>query len=250
MNGFDGNALIHDLAAAKTPVERFDILTQGLAKLGLDTVNYGFFDTRAADMGETPIQFLTTMSEDWMRYYYERSLEDSDPHVTRVKASKITPYLWNESVIRGVASSAERHTAMEATEAGLRSALCVPLTSPLNPFAPVGGITLGSSLGEEAFKRVMQEHGATLASIAHVFHHASIRQLWHARDGNKLLTARERDCVRYLAEGKRQDGIAQALGLARVTVEMHLRAARQKLGAQTLNEAVAKALVLGEITID
>jgi len=36
--------------------------------------------------------------------------------------------------------------------------------------------------------------------------------------------------------------------VARVTVEMHLREARKKLGARTVNEAIAKALVFGEIS--
>lgn len=38
------------------------------------------------------------------------------------------------------------------------------------------------------------------------------------------------------------------MGIARVTVELHLRTARQKLGARTLYEAIAKALVMGEIS--
>jgi DNA-binding CsgD family transcriptional regulator len=33
-----------------------------------------------------------------------------------------------------------------------------------------------------------------------------------------------------------------------VTVEMHLRSARQKLGARTLHEAIARALIFGEIS--
>lgn len=193
------------------------------------------------------INFLTTMSDGWMSHYYDQNLSQTDLHVLRVRAGKITPYLLVDSAIRRLDSNGERHTAMAGAEAGLRSMMCVPLTGPMDPFAPVAGINLGSSLPEAEFKKIMQENGATLLSLAYLFHNASIRQLWQERSGLKALSVRERDCLQYLADGLRQDGIAHKLGLARVTVELHLREARKKLAAQTLNEAVAKALVFGEI---
>ena len=247
MNGFDSDGLIEDLARAETPAARFIALTAGLAKLGLDTINYGFFDVQAAAVAQADITFLTTMSDDWMRYYMDRNLSQTDSHVLRVRAGKITPYFWGESIIDRLNSSGEHTTASEAMEAGLRSALCVPLTSPMDPFAPVAGISLGSSLDESELKRVVQEHGPALLSIAYLFHNASIRQIWQDQAGSKPLSQREKDCLQYLADGRRQDSIAEHLGLARVTIEMHLRNARDKLGARTLNEAVAKALIFGEI---
>jgi len=250
MSGFDGDQLINDLAQASTPLARFDTLTAGLEKLGLNTINYGFFDPCAAVLSDEPIQFLTTMSDDWMRYYYDQGLEETDTHVIRVKERKITPYIWGERYIARLEVPGERATALEGTEAGLRSALLVPLTSPFDPFTPVGGIALGSSLDDAAFKGVIGEHGATLVTIAHLFHNSTIRQLWHEQDSGKVLSLRERDCLRYLADGKRQDAIADAMGLARVTVELHLRSARKKLHSATLHEAIAKALVLGEIRRD
>lgn len=247
MVGLGADDLIDKLAAAPTPAARFQALATGLSRIGLDTINYGFFDARAAEMASADIQFMTTMSDDWMRYYFGQSLAATDAHVVRVKARKITPYIWGERQILGLECKNEQVTALTAADAGLCSALCVPMTSPLDPFTPVGGITLGSSLGEREFKQILAEHGATLLSIAYLFHNASIRQLWSERAGGPLLSIRERDCLQYLADGKRQDSIAHAMGLARVTVEMHLGRARQKLSARTLNEAIAKAMVMGEI---
>jgi len=247
VNGFDGDRLIEDLAKAETPEARFNALTAGLAKLGLDTINYGFFDVQAAALAQADIAFLTTMSEDWMRYYMDRNLSQSDAHVLRVRAGKITPYFWGESAMERLEVGAQRETAFQGMSAGLRSSLCVPLTSPMDPFAPVAGISLGSSMDEGELKKVVQEHGPTLLSIAYLFHNASIRQIWQEQAGSKPLSQREKDCLQYLADGRRQDSIAEHLGLARVTVEMHLRKARHKLRARTLNEAVAKALIFGEI---
>ncbi|MDI1363887.1 MAG: LuxR C-terminal-related transcriptional regulator [bacterium] len=246
MNGFDGDRLIRDLARATTVTERFAALTSGLAALGLDTINYGILDPAAADLESAHIQFLTTMSDDWMTYYVGENLAVSDIHVARALARNLIPYRWGETQIDRIAGE-EKTTALQAVEAGLRSTLCVPLSGPLDPFSPVGAINLGSSMGEREFDLVMKEHGAALISIAHIFHNASIRQFWREWSGRKPLSARERDCLRCLAEGKRQDAVAHALGISRVTVELHLRGARQKLDAVTVNEAIARALLLGEI---
>ena len=61
------------------------------------------------------------------------------------------------------------------------------------------------------------------------------------------LTSRECDCLAFVASGLRIAEIAQRLGVSVVTIEFHLRNARQKLGAQTRDHAVALALMRGAI---
>lgn len=246
MNGFDSGTLIERISEASSPDSRFAALTQGLSSLGLDIVNYGFFDPGAARLAHADIQFLTTMRDDWMSHYHDCGLSRTDSHVVRLRERRITPYFWGESVMKRIDAEG-RSTALEAAEAGLRSAIVVPLTSPLDPFSPVAGMAMGCSMGEAEFGKISREHGATLIGIAHLFHYASIRQVWRDRAGGKPLSPRERDCLQYLSEGQRQAAIAERMGLACVTVELHLRRARAKLGARTLNEAVARALLYGEI---
>jgi len=247
MTGFDGDRMVEDLMAAKTSKARFSALTRGLAAIGLDTINYGVFGPGVDDLAEAEVQFLTTMRDDWMAYYYDRNLSARDSHVMRIRAGKITPYVWGESVIARL-DAPERQTALEGIEAGLRSTLCVPLTGPRDAFTPVGAINLGSSLPEAEFRAIVGEHGATLINLAHLFHAASLREVWRDQAGCEALSGRERDCLQHLAAGQRHDAIAHKLGLARVTVESHLRRARQKLGARTLGEAIANGLLFGEIS--
>lgn len=250
MSGFDANQLLFDLARAPTPQARFDVLVRGVSALGLDIINYGFFDSEAAGKAATDIQFMTTMSNAWMEHYYGDGLAATDPHVLRVQAGRLAPYLWGESIIRGLDDRGQLQTAREGAEEGLKSGLYVPMASPLDPFSPVAGIALAGALSETEFRQVIAEHGVSLLQVAYTFHNASIRSVWMEQAGGKPLSERERDCLRYLADGLRQDAIAQALGVARVTVELHLRAARKKLGARTLNEAVAKAILFGQLNSD
>lgn len=53
-----------------------------------------------------------------------------------------------------------------------------------------------------------------------------------------ILSARERQCLALIGDGLRIKSIARELGLAEVTVELHLRNARRKLGAKTRDQAV------------
>ncbi len=245
MRQFRSEQLIAELVGAENAASRFGVLTRTLAGIGLETINYGVFGPAAGDLVDPEIRFLTTMRDDWMGYYYDANLAASDTHVLRLRAGKLSPYIWGESAFERL-DVPEWSTAHQAVEAGLRSTLCVPLVDPTGR-TPVGAINLGSSLSESEFRKIMGEHGATLMMVAHLFHTASLREVWRDRSGCLPLSERERDCLRHLVSGRRNDAIAHALGVATVTVEMHLKRARQKLRAHTTAEMVAKAILFGEI---
>ena len=59
------------------------------------------------------------------------------------------------------------------------------------------------------------------------------------------LSDREKDVLRYLASGLRNDEIAWRLGIAEVTVRAHSNAAREKLNAATREQAIAIGIKRG-----
>ncbi len=61
------------------------------------------------------------------------------------------------------------------------------------------------------------------------------------------LSQREKMCLEMIAQGRRVQAISGILAIAPVTVEMHLKNAKRKLGAVTTAEAVGRAIYLGEI---
>lgn len=64
---------------------------------------------------------------------------------------------------------------------------------------------------------------------------------------NEVLTARELDVLRLLAEGLQHEQIGSRLGITAETVRSHARKASDRLGATTRTQAVATALRLGLI---
>ena len=79
------------------------------------------------------------------------------------------------------------------------------------------------------------------------------RSAWEAGrkagEREEALSAREQEIVDLLAEGLTTEEIASRLVISSATVRTHVRNARQKLGAHTRAQAVAKALRQGEIEL-
>ncbi|SDH79953.1 helix-turn-helix domain-containing protein [Roseospirillum parvum] len=63
------------------------------------------------------------------------------------------------------------------------------------------------------------------------------------------LTPRERQCLSLLGQGLLNKAIAHELGIARVTVDVHIASARRRLGARTREQALVKALRLDLIEV-
>lgn len=61
---------------------------------------------------------------------------------------------------------------------------------------------------------------------------------------NPSLSRRETEIMQWIAAGKQQQDIGDILGISPRTVEVHLRSAREKLGALTTAQAVGRAIGL------
>jgi DNA-binding NarL/FixJ family response regulator len=63
-----------------------------------------------------------------------------------------------------------------------------------------------------------------------------------AAERRVVLTKREREILRMLADGMRNEQVARELAISPLTVRTHVRNAMSKLGAQTRTQAIAEAL--------
>ena len=79
---------------------------------------------------------------------------------------------------------------------------------------------------------------------------AQVGQLARGAAGQRDLTPREREVLRYLAAGMTSVQIADELFLSPETVKSHVQNAMLKLGADTRIQAVAIALEQGQISLD
>lgn len=239
--------LFSAVVTAATPEARWTALTRGLAAIGLDQINYAFLDFQTYDRMEARGDpAMSTMRADWIEYYAAQRYDLDDEIVAHVRAGRFDPQFYRLSRDD---QFAHREMAEEAREAGLQAGLLVPLPGPLGDVLPAAGIVLGSSLGEDETARIVSANGPALIALAHVLHTGLSGELMRRRAGAAVLTARERECLQRVAQGRRTAQIADALSLAEVTIALHLRNARRKLGARNLPEAVAKAMLYQQIEI-
>jgi DNA-binding CsgD family transcriptional regulator len=125
------------------------------------------------------------------------------------------------------------------------SCLVVPLHH-LN-MRQAGLVSIFSELSAHDLERSLEKIGSTLclAALAGDERLRAIRQLEIAN--NVGLSPREQECLEWLSKGLRNERIAECMGIAQPTVEMHLAKARRKLGVATREQALVKALILGLI---
>lgn len=97
--------------------------------------------------------------------------------------------------------------------------------------------------GEQLLDAVRQ---ALERSRAALEQEAALQRL---RDGYATLTAREREVMALVVTGMLNKQIADRLGIAEITVKVHLQSIYRKLGVSNRTEALAAALNRGLVTL-
>lgn len=139
-------------------------------------------------------------------------------------------------------SPREAEVIARAGDFGFRSGVAIPVL--VDRPGHIVGWNLGSTGGVEATVERMSDLGAFLPSFANLVQ----QRLEKVATSPSPLSPREREVLLWLGRGDRTDQIAHRLGLKPVTVSMHLRGSRQKLGARTREQALAIAVARGWIT--
>lgn len=156
--------------------------------------------------------------------------------VTRHVFETAEPFFWTKSMTK----SEERYQVTKYPSGRGLHGLQIPIFGPT-------GLEGAVSLGGE---RIDTRRVVTLAMVA--VGTAALRQAIRLLEDSDphfegILSAREREVLRWSAAGRRQNEIAATLGLSERTIENHLRRIRRKLGARTTAEAVRIALRTGAI---
>lgn len=186
---------------------------------------------------------VTTMPKAWQDHYRASGYDQIDPGAQRARSfigyggdsfSKPKPgEEWSQGM---------RKMNNEIMQLKAGGSLFVAHATPQPGVASmVNFITDATGAG---YDRWFDDNAPKLRLVAAAAH-ARITELSGAAPEGLSLTTRERDALRWLAEGHRVDRIAEKMGLSNRTVEVHLASARRRLGAKTREQALAIALSAG-----
>jgi DNA-binding CsgD family transcriptional regulator len=117
------------------------------------------------------------------------------------------------------------------------------LSIPLRPVVGETGIFfVGSALGHDEWQAQKKNILREFQVLANYFHQHILRIYGNDAENQMLVSARELDCLKWVAAGKTAWEASVILGISERTVRFHLNAAREKLNCLTTTQAVAKAV--------
>jgi len=102
------------------------------------------------------------------------------------------------------------------------------------------GLTARRGLSQDDVDAIWDKYSADL-ELANKIMHLKVTQLPHTTGQRRPLTARQREVLEWVADGKTIQDTATIMGLNPATVEKHLRLARETLDVDTTAQAILKA---------
>jgi DNA-binding CsgD family transcriptional regulator len=223
----------------------FELLVNCAADEGFSEVAYGALTyTEPVHLpGHAPPAVATNFPSHWCNRYFERKYYEIDPVVRRTPTFS-GPFLWDQLVDCCQLQASEQLVLEESREAGLKHGISVPL------FGPAGRVSVVSfaSSFDDADPLQRMRH---LNALAWQFHIAFAEIAPPAGQSNAKveLSAREKDCLRWTAEGKSSWDIGMILSISENTVNFHLKSAMRKFGTTNRTVAVVRAIRMNLIEL-
>jgi DNA-binding CsgD family transcriptional regulator len=230
-----------------------DFLDRHAAAGGLDQLIAGFqqlardfgFSASAggawigAGLRRTNRFFFNDWPADWIAQYVARNFGERDPIVLE-SYRRIEPFQWTES-LEEPSFKIEGKDVWAAGQAyGWVDGYSVPIHGPGGYHALVSFAALQTISLTTSDRRLLQ------AASLHI-HDECRRSADPALPRLPELSARQLECLRWVAAGKTDAEIANLLGITAATVHYHVEGAKRQLGHRSRLQAVAALLLHGLI---
>lgn len=236
------------LASAESPDDCADATLDLIGELGFTCLIYDYTPVPLSHAGEliTPsVLSFRNAPEDMRSLWCDQGYYQHDP-VQQLALATTTPFVWSYSAGRNSTPLARHlnpdHAAVSSYlhDMHLTCGITVPVHRRDGDLATFTAIRDG---GDAETEHELRRHLGTFSFMGHLFHQTVLPMFSEEerRSGYVSLTRRERECLRYSAEGLTAKEIARRLDRAVPTVTLHLNSAVQKLGARNRVHAVALA---------
>ena len=179
-----------------------------------------------------------TFHQGWATRYIESGYGGQSQIVREILRAD-EPYSWGDVVARGV-DDKQRRIRDEATDFGLDDGLFTPVRWVDGSFAAVALAGSKPNLNDRFVR--------TSAGVLSSYFAAESRRLGcGSRPPTQQLSARQRECLAWVRQGKSSSMIGEILGVSVRTVDEHLAEACRKLRVRTRVQAAVEASLAGLI---
>ncbi len=228
---------IVDLATVPQQEVRFgDFLDHVCDRLGFDYAAYA-----GINPVDRSVHGYVNYPNAWKKHYHDTGLHRLDPTLL-IASRSIAPVDWRHA--RNHANF--RNVFSDAHDFGIGD---LGVTIPIRgPYGDVGMLSVTRDCDVREWEGLMRQAMGELQSVAVHLHDAAMGSDALSRILRRpMLSSRETEILQWVAAGKSQQDVADILGIAQRTVEVHLASGRDKLGALNTPQAVARAVSLGLI---
>lgn len=219
---------------------RWETANRLIRELGGNALNIGCLEQST----NRPLWMLSSMSDEWLKKYTDEKLYEIDPFIPHMMAT-------NKPIVLDTRKTDKSQPLNEMLlAAGYRFLYGMPFNGVRAGERQV--VTYCSDLAHDA--EGINAHLARIRMLASILitqfsaaDHRDSDTIEHF--GRNQLTPREKQTLRWLADGLRNDHISAKMGISEVMVRKHLLSARDKLGASTREQALGIALYHGMIEL-
>lgn len=224
-------------------------LTGYLARLGFDRLLYGFTRFRTANSFGDPqdVLMLSNHSADYTRHFIDENLYATAPMV-RWAADHDGACSWRdmaEKARAGDLTPAEIKVVNFNVKHGVTAGYTLSFKDVSSRGKGAIGLTARAGLSQDDADAIWAGCGREIGIVCTVAHLKMIGLPYSG--ARRPLTARQREALEWVGDGKTMQDIAQIMGLTAATVEKHLRLARVALDVETTAQAVLKASYQNQI---
>lgn len=231
---------LEKVAEARSEAEVWKVLHDFVRESGFNCLHTWF------GRGVDDARFLTTCP-DWWPEWYMREEKWRVDHVAahNIFGRGIIPYGFDfDRHNPSISESSLEMLRFLGGEVGVNSGLTFPVFECGG--GRCGGVNLGIAGEVEDLDAMPTSHVFEAVSLV-TAGHDRIRSLSGLSARRANLSAREKECLLWLTHGLKTKEIADRLSVSDATVNFHIANAKAKLGADTREQAVAKAIMAGII---
>lgn len=224
-----------ELLSVKTEQELFKRMSDMAAAMGFEYCAYGV--QLPVPISRPNVVMFNNYSDSWRECYTARGYIAIDPTVQHARKSNF-PVVWSNKLFESAQDMWE-----EACGHGLRVGWGQAVR---DASGCVGLLTLARS-AEQLTAGELYANQAKMTWLAQYAHAAMVQILTPKMlpETQVVMTAREKEVLRWSAEGKTAFEISLILGISERTINFHITNAVVKLGAANKTQAVVKAVALG-----
>ncbi|NBF06147.1 LuxR family transcriptional regulator [Pseudomonas sp. Fl5BN2] len=216
------------------------------SELGFDALVYDYSPVPFDQEGELiiPGAMVCNTPKDWLELWCDEGYYHIDP-VQQVALDRTSPFIWSykpeaETVLRQAMGQQHAPVSSYLQHHQMAHGVTVPIHLPRGGFASLTGLRSGNT---QVALHDLQHVLPHFTLLAHVLQERLYPQLSKSAHSYPVhLTRRERECLKWAAEGMTSSEIAERLKRSVATINLHLTSAMHKLGAKNRVQAVVRAV--------